>query len=76
MTTFENDPPVVDNADDSAGNDSTSTANRKVHPHVAQDAKAPEDDLPDKLSEEHGGQAGLEPTRYGDWEKKGRCTDF
>lgn len=25
---------------------------------------------------EHGGPAGLEPTRYGDWEKKGRCIDF
>lgn len=25
---------------------------------------------------EIGGQAGPEPTRYGDWEKKGRCTDF
>lgn len=25
---------------------------------------------------EHGGQAGPEPTRYGDWEKNGRCTDF
>lgn len=25
---------------------------------------------------EHGGQSGPEPTRYGDWEKNGRCTDF
>ena len=25
---------------------------------------------------EHGGPAGLEPTRYGDWERKGRCIDF
>lgn len=25
---------------------------------------------------EFGGPAGLEPTRYGDWEKKGRCIDF
>ncbi len=25
---------------------------------------------------EHGGQTGPEPTRYGDWEKNGRCTDF
>jgi hypothetical protein len=25
---------------------------------------------------EIGGQAGPEPTRYGDWEKNGRCTDF
>lgn len=25
---------------------------------------------------EHGGQEGPDPTRYGDWEKGGRCTDF
>lgn len=25
---------------------------------------------------EKGGQAGAEPTRYGDWEKKGRISDF
>jgi hypothetical protein len=25
---------------------------------------------------EYGGPAGLEPTRYGDWESKGRCVDF
>ncbi len=25
---------------------------------------------------EIGGWKGLEPTRYGDWEKNGRCTDF
>ena len=25
---------------------------------------------------EEGGPAGLEPTRYGDWERKGLATDF
>jgi hypothetical protein len=25
---------------------------------------------------EIGGREGLEPTRYGDWEKAGRCIDF
>lgn len=25
---------------------------------------------------EIGGPKGLEPTRYGDWERKGRCVDF
>ncbi len=25
---------------------------------------------------EKGGPKGLEPTRYGDWEKNGRCSDF
>ena len=28
------------------------------------------------LPKEFGGQKGPEPTRYGDWEKNGRCTDF
>jgi hypothetical protein len=26
--------------------------------------------------EEHGGPAGPEPTRYNDWERKGRVSDF
>jgi len=25
---------------------------------------------------EIGGPGGLEPTRYGDWERRGRCIDF
>ena len=29
-----------------------------------------------KLPPEVGGTKGPEPTRYGDWEHKGRCTDF
>lgn len=34
-------------------------------------------DLPqDSLPKEIGGRDGLEPTRYGDWEKNGRCIDF
>ena len=28
------------------------------------------------LSDEHGGPRGPEPTRYGDWEKKGLAIDF
>ena len=27
-------------------------------------------------AEEIGGREGPEPTRYGDWEKNGRCIDF
>lgn len=29
-----------------------------------------------KNNREIGGPKGLEPTRYGDWEKGGRCIDF
>ena len=39
------------------------------------------DNLPNKagdggMSPEVNGPKGPEPTRYGDWEQKGRCTDF
>lgn len=29
-----------------------------------------------EVEKEIGGPKGLEPTRYGDWEKAGRCYDF
>ncbi len=32
--------------------------------------------IEDKQKPEIGGPKGLEPTRFGDWEQKGRCTDF
>ncbi|HVR82504.1 MAG TPA: DUF1674 domain-containing protein [Luteimonas sp.] len=28
------------------------------------------------VANEIGGRDGLDPTRYGDWEKNGRCVDF
>jgi hypothetical protein len=31
---------------------------------------------PQILPKELGGRGGLEPTRYGDWEKKGIISDF
>ena len=37
------------------------------------------DDTPpeaDERPKEIGGRGGLDPTRYGDWEKGGRCIDF
>jgi hypothetical protein len=33
---------------------------------------SPKNDTP----REYGGPKGREPTRYGDWEKNGRCIDF
>ena len=56
------------------------------------DPDLPEPDLPEFRSDaaptetsasepstevkEIGGREGLDPTRYGDWEKNGRCIDF
>lgn len=31
---------------------------------------------PENPPEEIGGPEGPEPTRFGDWEKAGRCSDF
>jgi hypothetical protein len=28
------------------------------------------------MAKEIGGRSGPEPTRFGDWEKNGRCIDF
>ena len=42
------------------------TQNRKAEPSIA--------NVPS--IKEVGGRKGPEPTRYGDWEKNGRCIDF
>ncbi|XP_066109379.1 succinate dehydrogenase assembly factor 4, mitochondrial [Saccopteryx bilineata] len=44
--------------------------------HVEQEplTKFPDDINP--VTKEKGGPRGPEPTRYGDWERKGRCIDF
>jgi hypothetical protein len=31
---------------------------------------------PESPAREYGGRKGKDPTRYGDWEKNGRCIDF
>ena len=44
------------------------------------DPTTPKDPQPEKeeqkAPEEIGGPKGPEPTRYGDWERKGRVSDF
>jgi hypothetical protein len=43
-----------------------------VQPREAASATQP----PQAAPREIGGRDGPEPTRYGDWEKNGRCIDF
>jgi len=40
---------------------------------ISSERSSPATESPPK---EVGGRGGLEPTRYGDWEKNGRCVDF
>ncbi len=60
---------------------------KKVKPGPAKKAPAkatrkagaggsPEPGAKDRKLPETGGRGGPDPTRYGDWEKDGRCVDF
>ena len=48
-------------------------AARRALLEAAERRKASEEPV---LDTEHGGPRGPEPTRYGDWEKKGLAVDF
>jgi hypothetical protein len=57
-----------------AGTDPAARKRAASHAEQAlKDAKAAKQD---KREKEIGGPEGPEPTRYGDWERKGRCFDF
>jgi len=40
------------------------------------EAKETTSSIKPELTKEINGRPGPEPTRYGDWEKNGRCIDF
>jgi|TARA_R110002012_G_scaffold265185_2_gene448573 hypothetical protein len=73
------------NKDDEKAADST-VAGANDAPDMAQEAPALSQDAINALAEakayreaaqrEIGGPKGPEPTRFGDWENKGRCIDF
>ncbi|XP_021360503.1 succinate dehydrogenase assembly factor 4, mitochondrial-like [Mizuhopecten yessoensis] len=47
-----------------------------VSPYVEQEPLERFPDNTNPTTGEIGGPRGPEPTRYGDWERKGRCSDF
>ena len=62
---------------------STSAASRcaanPLESEAQQDSLPASASQPERIFEqakELGGRIGLDPTRYGDWEKNGRCIDF
>ena len=71
--------------------DTETIANGESRPDTARPSRAEHSDAEKKRSsleetkdnpkekggpKETGGREGLDPTRYGDWEKAGRCIDF
>jgi hypothetical protein len=57
-----------------AGETSARASKDATGPDHPQPAERKPPAQPDVI--EIGGPKGPEPTRYGDWEKGGRCTDF
>lgn len=43
---------------------------------VREDPTRRQPDVAKQRTKELGGPPGPEPTRYGDWERNGRCIDF
>jgi len=59
---------VEDTSKTPAGNESDADSGEKSAVETEQRETAREQEI--------GGRGGLDPTRYGDWEKAGRCIDF
>jgi hypothetical protein len=60
--------------DDRSGKKLSPAAERALKEAAARRAEA--DSKAEKKAKEIGGPEGPEPTRYGDWEKKGLTSDF
>ena len=55
----------------------TSTSTLKASPVTEKKSVTDEKKMENpKKPQEIGGPEGPEPTRYGDWERNGRCVDF
>jgi len=56
--------------------DDASVASQPASAQVVDEAATLEKPPQATVPREIGGRGGLDPTRYGDWEKDGRCIDF
>jgi len=54
----------------------TKNKNKPDQEQAAKDGYNTGQPSPTQPPKETGGPEGPEPTRYGDWEKNGRCSDF
>jgi len=56
--------------------ESTAPAHAQEQVPPAPGTAAPQAQAQVPQAPEYGGRGGLDPVRYGDWEKNGRCIDF
>lgn len=80
--TRNNDLPSITHCGNSVNHPNHDTRSSQQDPDPATEPDAETDDREsgegndDERPSEAGGPPGLEPTRYGDWERNGRCIDF
>ena len=65
MSTADERTPVIEPR---PGNDTAPAASSVDTPVISKEPSVPVREI--------GGREGPEPTRFGDWEKNGRCIDF
>jgi hypothetical protein len=64
-------------SEDQKSPDRTTPEPARKLPQEQESRRSPESQRPpESRPKEIGGPKGPEPTRYGDWEQNGRCTDF
>ncbi|MBX2824450.1 MAG: DUF1674 domain-containing protein [Gammaproteobacteria bacterium] len=68
---------TTNNPDNNSVNNPEKKPGRKTTEPPPGTKTAPENDQkPSAQTDEINGRKGPDPTRYGDWEKNGRCIDF
>ncbi len=75
MSKSEDAHPVIRRDDAQAGPTVDTSDDAQAGPPLPS-ADQPEAAVPAVMPKEIGGPPGPEPTRYGDWQYKGRVTDF
>ena len=66
-------PKSAQNTAETAATTQVATESKPADAAMASDTTH---DKPHEKPAEIGGPKGLEPTRFGDWERDGRCVDF
>jgi hypothetical protein len=77
MQAFRRHPTVYNKPDPAKTTSDTGDAPVKLEELLKQERPTTvADAIPEPVKEFGGRKDGPEPTRYGDWEKNGRCIDF
>ena len=77
-TSQDNDSKLdeTSNKETTNGEENDQNSKKSENDNLIEQENSQNSDSPDEVPKEIDGPKGPEPTRYGDWEKGGRCYDF